>query len=167
VATAVTTADIPSIVRQLEPSIVTVYVGQGLGSGIVYKADGVIVTNQHVVGDAKQVAIGFADGQRVPGQVLATDPVTDLAVVRVSRTGLPAARFETALPAVGELAIALGSPLGFANTATAGIISGLGRAIPAEGAQGQPLVDLIQTDAAISPGNSGGRWWTAPRRSSA
>jgi serine protease DegQ len=167
VATAVTTADIPSIVRKLEPSIVTVYVGQGLGSGIVYKADGVIVTNQHVVGDAKQVAIGFADGQRVPGQVLATDPVTDLAVVRVSRTGLPAARFETALPAVGELAIALGSPLGFANTATAGIISGLGRAIPAEGAQGQPLVDLIQTDAAISPGNSGGRWWTAPRRSSA
>jgi serine protease DegQ len=156
VATAVTTADIPSIVRKLEPSIVTVYVGQGLGSGIVYKADGVIVTNQHVVGDAKQVAIGFADGQRVPGQVLATDPVTDLAVVRVSRTGLPAARFETALPAVGELAIALGSPLGFANTATAGIISGLGRAIPAEGAQGQPLVDLIQTDAAISPGNSGG-----------
>jgi serine protease DegQ len=135
---------------------VTVYAGQGLGSGIVYKADGVIVTNQHVVGDAKQVAIGFADGQRVPGQVLATDPVTDLAVVRVSRTGLPAARFETALPAVGELAIALGSPLGFANTATAGIISGLGRAIPAEGAQGQPLVDLIQTDAAISPGNSGG-----------
>jgi serine protease DegQ len=135
---------------------VTVYVGQGLGSGIVYKADGVIVTNQHVVGDAKQVAVGFADGQRVAGEVLATDPVTDLAVVRVARTGLPAARFETTLPAVGELAIALGSPLGFANTATAGIVSGLGRAIPAEGAQGQPLVDLIQTDAAISPGNSGG-----------
>jgi serine protease DegQ len=149
-------ADIPSIVRKLEPSIVTVYVGQGLGSGIVYKADGVIVTNQHVVGDAKQVAVGFADGQRVAGEVLATDPVTDLAVVRVSRTGLPVARFETTLPAVGELAIALGSPLGFANTATAGIVSGLGRAIPADGAQGQPLVDLIQTDAAISPGNSGG-----------
>ena len=158
VATVAATADIPSIVRKLEPSIVTVYVGQGLGSGIVYKADGVIVTNQHVVGDAKQVAVGFADGQRVAGQVLATDPVTDLAVVRVRRSGLPEARFETTLPAVGELAIALGSPLGFANTATAGIVSGLGRAIPAEGAQGQPLVDLIQTDAAISPGNSGGRW---------
>jgi serine protease DegQ len=155
-AAAAATAGIPSIVRKLEPSIVTVYVGQGLGSGIVYKADGVIVTNQHVVGDAKQVAVGFADGQRVAGEVLATDPVTDLAVVRVSRTGLPAARFETRLPAVGELAIALGSPLGFANSATAGIVSGLGRAIPAEGAQGQPLVDLIQTDAAISPGNSGG-----------
>jgi S1-C subfamily serine protease len=158
VAGVAAAADIPSIVRKLEPSIVTVYVGQGLGSGIVYKADGVIVTNQHVVGDAKQVAVGFADGQRVAGEVLATDPVTDLAVVRVSRAGLPVARFETTLPAVGELAIALGSPLGFANTATAGIVSGLGRAIPADGAQGQPLVDLIQTDAAISPGNSGGRW---------
>jgi serine protease DegQ len=153
---AVATADIPSIVRKLEPSIVTVYVGQGLGSGIVYKDDGVIVTNQHVVGDATKVTVGFADGQRVAGKVLATDPVTDLAVVRVSRTSLPAARFDTTLPPVGALAIALGSPLGFANTATAGIISGLGRAIPADGAQGQPLVDLIQTDAAISPGNSGG-----------
>jgi serine protease DegQ len=120
--------------------------------------DGVIVTNQHVVGDATKVTVGFADGQRVAGKVLATDPVTDLAVVRVSRTSLPAARFDTTLPPVGALAIALGSPLGFANTATAGIISGLGRAIPADGAQGQPLVDLIQTDAAISPGNSGGRW---------
>jgi serine protease DegQ len=157
VATAVAaTADIPSIVRRMEPSIVTVYVGQGLGSGIVYKEDGVIVTNQHVVGEAAEVAVGFADGQRVTAKVLATDPVTDLAVVRVSRSGLPAARFDTTLPAVGSLAIALGSPLGFANTATAGIVSGLGRAIPAEGGQGQPLVDLIQTDAAISPGNSGG-----------
>jgi len=152
----VATADIPSIVRRLEPSIVTVYVGGGLGSGIVYKADGVIVTNQHVVGDAKQVTVGFADGRRVGGKVLAVDAVTDLAVVRVSRTGLPAARFDTTLPPVGALAIALGSPLGFANTATAGIVSGLGRSIPAEGAEGQPLVDLIQTDAAISPGNSGG-----------
>jgi serine protease DegQ len=74
----------------------------------------------------------------------------------VARSGLPAARFETALPEVGALAIALGSPLGFENTATAGIVSGLGREIPAEGAEGQPMVDLIQTDAAISPGNSGG-----------
>jgi serine protease DegQ len=155
-AAVVTTTDIPSIVRRLEPSIVTVYVGQGLGSGIVYKGDGVVVTNQHVVGDAKKVTVGFADGQRVAGTVVATDPVTDLGVVRVSRSGLPAARFDTTLPPVGALAIALGSPLGFANSATAGIVSGLGRVIPAEGAQGQPLVDLIQTDAAISPGNSGG-----------
>lgn len=144
------TADIPSIVRRVEPSIVTVYVGQGLGSGIVYRDNGVIVTNQHVVGDTKQVTVAFADGQRVSGEVLATDPVSDVAVVRVPRNGLPAARFETTLPPVGALAIALGSPLGFENTATAGIISGLGRQIPAEGAQGQPLVDLIQTDAAIS-----------------
>jgi serine protease DegQ len=151
-----TTGGIPSIVRKVEPSIVTVYVDQGLGSGIVYRGNGVIVTNEHVVHGVTQVSVGFADGQRVDGTVLASDAITDLAVIRVPRSGLPAAQFETALPAVGALAIALGSPLGFANTATAGIISGLGRTIPANGAEGQPSVDLIQTDAAISPGNSGG-----------
>jgi serine protease DegQ len=144
------------VVRAVEPSIVTIYVGEGLGSGIVYRDNGIIVTNEHVVHGTERVAVGFADGQRVDGQVLATDPVSDLAVVRVSRSGLPAARFEVTLPPVGALAIALGSPLGFANTATAGIVSGLGRTIPASGPEGQPTVDLIQTDAAISPGNSGG-----------
>jgi serine protease DegQ len=156
VAVAVTPVDIPAVVRAVEPSIVTIYAGEGLGSGIVYKDDGVIVTNEHVVHGVQQVKLAFADGRRVDGQVLATDAVSDLAVVRVSRSGLPAVRFETALPAVGALAIALGSPLGFANSATAGIVSGLGRTIPSGGEQGQPLVDLIQTDAAISPGNSGG-----------
>jgi S1-C subfamily serine protease len=153
---ALATGDIPSVVRAVEPSIVTIYVGEGLGSGIVYRGNGIIVTNEHVVHGAERVAVGFADGRRVDGQVLATDAVSDLAVVKVSRSGLPAARFDVTLPPVGALAIALGSPLGFSNTATAGIVSGLGRTIPASGPEGQPMVDLIQTDAAISPGNSGG-----------
>ncbi|HMA47249.1 MAG TPA: trypsin-like peptidase domain-containing protein [Frankiaceae bacterium] len=79
-----------------------------------------------------------------------------MAIVTVDRQGLPPAQFRTDLPRVGELAVALGSPLGFENSATAGIISGLNRSIPASGRQSQSLVDLIQTDAPISPGNSGG-----------
>ncbi len=147
---------LPAIIRSIEPSVVTVFVENGVGSGVVYRDDGTIVTNQHVVGDARTVRIGFADGQRVDGQVLAADAGTDLAVVRVPRTGLPAARFQTELPQVGELALALGSPLGFEGTATAGIISGLSREIPGSAEKSTALVDLIQTDAPISPGNSGG-----------
>jgi S1-C subfamily serine protease len=146
------------VLRQVEPSVVTILVGDGLGSGVVYRRDGVIITNEHVVRPAsdKMVEVAFADGRRIPGQVQASDPVSDIAVVKVARTGLPTVKFRMELPQQGELAIALGSPLGFENSATAGIISGLNRSIPAIDQQGQPLVDLIQTDAAISPGNSGG-----------
>jgi S1-C subfamily serine protease len=84
------------------------------------------------------------------------DAVTDLALVQVDRRSLPAARFQSRLPTVGSLAVVVGSPLGFQNTVTAGIISGLHREIPGSAAESQALVDLIQTDAPISPGNSGG-----------
>ncbi len=123
---------------------------------MIYREDGTIVTNEHVVAGAERVEVAFADGQRLAGRVVAADAGTDLAVVEVDRSGLPAARFRTELPQVGELAIALGSPLGFEGTATAGIISGLGRQIPGSAQQSTALVDLIQTDAPISPGNSGG-----------
>ena len=123
----------------------------------MYRADGVIVTNEHVVGDAAQVLIAFADGQRVRAEVLATDAVVDVAVVRVERDDLPVPEYRTELPEVGELAVVIGSPLGFLGSVTSGIISGLGREIPGSAATGtQSLVDLIQTDAPISPGNSGG-----------
>lgn len=149
---------IPDVVRQVEPSVVTIFVGGGLGSGVVYSRDSIVVTNEHVVreADGGRVEVAFADGQRVRGQVRAADRVTDLAIVAVDRKGVPPAQFRTELPRVGELAVVLGSPLGFENTATAGIISGLNRSIPGSGRQSQPLVDLIQTDAPISPGNSGG-----------
>jgi serine protease DegQ len=120
-----------------------------------------VVTNNHVVRVQDQVVerveVAFFDGRRFPARVRATDPTTDLAVVEVDRQDLKPATFQRALPQVGEPAIAIGSPLGFENTVTAGIISGLHREIPGSAQQGiRSLVDLIQTDAAISPGNSGG-----------
>jgi serine protease DegQ len=136
--------------------VVTVLVSGGTGSGVVYSEDGLILTNEHVVRGNTAVEIQFADGRLVDGTVTATDAVTDLALVRADRTGLVPATFAEELPEVGSLAVVIGSPLGFQNTVTAGIVSGLHREIPGSAAQGQSLVDLIQTDAPISPGNSGG-----------
>jgi S1-C subfamily serine protease len=160
-AQAATTGEIPRVVQRVEPSVVTVSHDRGTGSGVVWSKDGVVVTNDHVVSPEGQtvdrVEVAFFDGRRFPGTVRATDPTTDLAVVEVDRQDLKPATFQRALPRVGELAIAIGSPLGFENTVTAGIISGLHRQIPGSAQQGiRSLVDLIQTDAAISPGNSGG-----------
>jgi len=149
-------ADLPALVRRVEPSVVTVFTESGLGSGIVYKADGTIVTNAHVVDGVQDVTVALADGQQVPAKVRGADEVSDLAVIQADRTGLPAATFQKPLPQVGELAVVMGSPLGFEATVTSGIISGLHRQIPGSASTGAPLVDLIQTDAAISPGNSGG-----------
>jgi serine protease DegQ len=150
---------IPEIVRRVSPSIVTLFVqtsqGQAEGSGVIWDSKGTIVTNNHVVQGAGRVEVAFASGARVHAKVKATDPLYDLAVVTVERDGLPAATFAHALPRVGELAVAIGSPLGFTNTVTSGIVSALHRSIPS-GGQAPSLVDLVQTDAAISPGNSGG-----------
>ncbi len=115
---------IPAIVAQVEPSVVSIVSTGGEGSGVVWSADGVIVTNNHVVEGVEQVIVVFADGERSDAEVLATDPLSDLAIVRAARQSLPAATFAGAIPPVGSLAIALGNPLGFENSATAGIISG-------------------------------------------
>ena len=147
--------NLPDLVEQLGPSVVTVTVSNGLGSGVVLKPD-VVVTNRHVVTDEKQVSITYADGTQSPGTVLATDQITDLAVIRTDRKNLPVPALRTELPRPGESVLAIGSPLGFENTVTSGIISGLHRDVPGSTAQSASLVDLIQTDAAISPGNSGG-----------
>lgn len=148
---------VPGVAARVQPSVVTVLVdGGGLGSGVVYSADGLILTNEHVVRGNRDVQVAFADGQRVAGTVKATDAVTDLALVQAERQDLPAATFQQQLPVVGSLAVVIGSPLGFQNTVTAGVVSGLHRDIPGSATQGQSLVDLMQTDAPISPGNSGG-----------
>ena len=149
-------ADIPDIVEEVEPSVVTVLGDSGLGSGVVYAEEGIIVTNAHVVEGSDELAVAFADGTRVDAELVAATPLLDLAVLRVDRDGLPAATFSEELPRVGELAIAMGSPLGLEQTVTAGIVSALNRGIPGSARSTQALVDLIQTDAAISPGNSGG-----------
>ncbi|MFC5238258.1 S1C family serine protease [Pseudonocardia zijingensis] len=141
---------------QLLPSVVKILTEGGNGSGVIYTGDGLILTNEHVVRGSPTVQVGFADGQRHAGTVRAVDVVTDLAIVQVERRDLPVPRFQPELPVIGELAIAIGSPLGFENSVTAGVVSGLHREIPGTAAETQALVDLIQTDAAISPGNSGG-----------
>ena len=147
---------IPEIVRRVEPSVVAVLTDAGEGSGVVWEPAGKVVTNRHVVAGATRIELAFADGKRSGARVLATDAVTDLAVLEADRKGLPVVPFADTLPVVGELAVAIGNPLGFENTVTAGIVSGLQRSIPGSATQSQALVDLIQTDAAISPGNSGG-----------
>lgn len=155
-------AVVPAVAARVEPSVVTILTGGGNGSGVVYAADGLIVTNEHVVRGTTTVQVAFADGHRVAGTVRAADAVTDVALVQADRRDVPPARFQPALPVVGSLAVVIGSPLGFENSVTAGVISGLHREIPGSATQGsQSLVDLIQTDAAISPGNSGGALVTA------
>jgi serine protease Do len=135
---------------------------EGIGSGVIYRDDGYIVTNNHVVEGATGLNVAFADGTTEPAQVVGRDPRTEMAVIRVDRNDLPAAKFnEDEDLVVGQLAVAIGSPSGFESTVTAGVISGIGREFPAEFTGGDPaatsaLTDLIQTDAAISPGNSGG-----------
>jgi S1-C subfamily serine protease len=157
---AVTQNDIPGIVDEVQPSVVAILVtttegDEGQGSGVIWDKDGDIVTNDHVAGDAAKLTVVLVSGEQLPATFKASDPLTDLAVISVDRKNLPAAKFADSLPEVGSLALAMGNPLGFENTVTAGIVSGLHRSIPS-GGQTPALVDLIQTDAAISPGNSGG-----------
>ena len=151
---AATFDSIPDLVEELQPSVVSIVLDDGEGSGVIVDED-TIVTNAHVAGDVDTVQVVLASGRRIEARVEATDTRTDLAVLSVPDGDLPGAEFADELPRVGELAIALGNPLGFENTVTAGIVSGLHRAVPSSG-QTPALIDLIQTDAPISPGNSGG-----------
>jgi len=134
--------------------------GEGIGSGVIYRPGGYIITNNHVVEDSTGVNVAFADGTTEAARVVGADPDTEIAVLRVNRDDLPAATFSEGDPIVGQLAVAIGSPSGFESTVTTGVVSGVGRELPPEltgdGSQVKALVDLIQTDAAISPGNSGG-----------
>lgn len=141
------------VARQVTPAVVSVSVPRfGSGSGVVISTDGVILTNNHVVGNARVVEIGFADGRRVQGQVLGRDPSLDIAVVRVAETGLIAAPVgDSDRLQVGQTAIAIGNPIGLDRTVTSGIVSAINRS-----PRGFELGGLIQTDAPINPGNSGG-----------
>jgi serine protease Do len=122
------------------------------GSGVIARRDGVVLTNAHVVGNADQVFLTFADGRRLPARVLGRDATVDVAVVQAAVQNAPAAPIgDSDRLVVGQTAIAIGNPLGFERTVTTGVISALNRAL-----RGSTLDQLIQTDAAISPGNSGG-----------
>jgi serine protease DegQ len=149
-------AMVADLVADVEPQVVAVLTDAGQGSGVIYSSDGAIVTNHHVIAEGEQVGVALATGERLLAEVVGSDPQTDVAVLRVEADGLPAAEWDTELPRLGSLAVAIGSPLGFHNSVTVGVVSGVQRAIPGSGPQAQALIDLIQTDAAISPGNSGG-----------
>lgn len=128
---------------------------RGTGSGVIYDASGLIVTNNHVVEGAQEIVVSLPDGRSVPGQVLGTDAATDLAVVKIDAKDLTVAKFgDSDKIMVGEPAIAIGNPLGleFQGSVTSGVISALNRSIDL----GERKFRLIQTDAAINPGNSGG-----------
>ena len=103
---------IPEVVDEVEPSVVTIVTDRGEGSGVVWNGDGVVLTNNHVVAGASEVEVVLASGARLPANVEETDERADLAILRVEREGLPAAAFRRTLPDVGELAIAMGNPLG-------------------------------------------------------
>lgn len=128
---------------------------EGAASGVIISGDGYILTNNHVVEGAQQITVTLADGRTFDAKVVGRDPYTDIAVIKVDATGLPAAKLgdSTSLK-IGQIAIAIGNPFGLGKTVTAGIISALNRTITTE--SGTIIEGLIQTDAPINPGNSGG-----------
>jgi putative serine protease PepD len=152
-------ADAGRVYAAVADGVVAVQVGGGSGTGFVIDERGTIVTNAHVVGESSQASVRFGDsGAAVPAEVLGSDPSTDLAVVRVDASRLgplrPLTFANSDAVRVGDEVVAIGHPFGLDRTATAGIVSGLGREI--QSPNGFSIDEVIQTDAAINPGNSGG-----------
>jgi putative serine protease PepD len=156
---------IAAVAAAVTPSVVSISVttsqGGGTGSGVILRQDGYILTNNHVVeaaaGGAGQIQVNFSDGAARPAKIVGRDSSYDLAVIKVSATGLPAATLGNSDDVVvGDEAIAIGSPLGLQGTVTSGIISALNRAVTTGGSGDSSFINAIQTDAAINPGNSGG-----------
>jgi S1-C subfamily serine protease len=162
-ATAAAPDDVTDIATAVAPSVAAVEIrapggprGEavtGQGSAVIIDEAGLLATNAHVVDGAGAITVRLADGSRYEAELVGVDPTTDLAVLAVDATGLPAATLADDLPAVGATAVAIGSPFGLEGSVTAGIVSALDRTLSGRGGT---LTGLIQTDAAINPGNSGG-----------
>jgi S1-C subfamily serine protease len=151
---------VSGVAARLTPKVASLRVprrggaGESLGSGVVFTGDGFLLTNAHVVGHAGAGTASFADGTSAPFQVVGADPLSDLAVLRANGDTPESADLgEADQLVVGQLVVAVGNPLGLAGSVTAGVISALGRSLPA---RGRVIEDVIQTDAALNPGNSGG-----------
>jgi serine protease Do len=158
--------NIIQVAKTVGPAVVAIYNMQspgggraperaGLGSGFIVRSDGLIATNAHVVQDSDRIDIGLLNGkQYTNAKILGVDPRIDVALVKINATGLPVVTIgDSSALQVGQQAIAIGNPLGFEHTVTVGVVSALNRVIPGGGTS---LRDLIQTDASIGPGNSGG-----------
>jgi S1-C subfamily serine protease len=146
---------IATVADRVGPAVAAVISkGRGMGSGVAISPDGLIVTNHHVIDGATSLEVAFPDGRRMSAELLGADPDTDLALLKAHGAGLPAAILgDSSTLKRGQIAVAIGNPLGFDSTVTAGVVSALGRSLAA---RGRLIENLVQTDAALNPGNSGG-----------
>ncbi len=154
---------VASVAAMITPSVASLRVpsaerGEAAGSAVLFTTDGFLLTNAHVVGSATHGQAGFADGTTAPFTVIGADPLSDLALLRAQSTSPPPVELGNSDElVVGQLVIAVGSPLGLAGSVTAGVVSALGRSLPTRSANAARVIeDVIQTDAALNPGNSGG-----------
>src|SRR5438270_3008940 len=146
---------VTGVVEKAGPAVAGIGAGRGGGTGVLFTPDGYALTNAHVVGKARQVSVSLPDGSTHQGQVIGADPATDLAVVQIDGSRLPAAELGESAPLkVGQLVVAIGNPLGLSFTVSAGVISALGRTLRAH--DGRLMDAIIQSDVAMNPGNSGG-----------
>jgi S1-C subfamily serine protease len=148
---------VSAVARTLTPHVASVAMRRGSGSAVVFTDDGHLLTNAHVVRSAGSGEVTFSDGEESAFHVVGVDPLSDLAVLRAATAPAPAELGDADGLVVGQLVVAVGSPLGLAGSVTAGVVSALGRSLPVrQGQAARVIEDVIQTDAALNPGNSGG-----------